>query len=122
MRVPVQPPAGVEGRLRRAAPDDEELAVEWGRGFARDAKIDFPTPRSTVSRWIAAGDLFVWDVDDSPRSVAVASGRTRHGVRVGYRFCVLYTDLGNSTPNAIYATVGYEPLYDVVDIEVAPPD
>lgn len=144
----VRPPSAVEGRLRSAGPEDEELAVEWAEGFSRDARIDFPTPRATVHRWIAGGDLFVWEVDGSPRSIAVAGGRTPHGVRVGYvytppeyrrsgyasalvaklsqrllddgyHFCVLYTDLSNPTSNAIYARVGYEPLCDVVDIEVA---
>lgn len=147
----VDPPEGIPGTLRVAQPEHEDLAVEWGDGFSRDARIPFPDPRGTVQRWIAAGRLFVWEVDDEPRSIAVASGQTPHGVRVGYvytppehrrsgyatacvaalsqrmldggcDFCVLYTDLGNPTSNAIYPRVGYQPLTDVVDIDIRPPE
>ncbi|MDX1493521.1 MAG: GNAT family N-acetyltransferase [Longimicrobiales bacterium] len=147
----VDPPSGVEGALQAATPDHEDLAVAWGEGFSRDAKIPFPHPRETVQKWIAAGRLFIWEVGGEPRSIAVASGQTPHGTRVGYvytppehrrsgyasacvaalsqrlldggcDFCVLYTDLGNPTSNAIYPRVGYRPLVDVVDVDILPSD
>lgn len=148
----VRPPEGVPGRLRLATPEDLELAVQWGHAFAEDANVRFPSPRSSVSRWIEGGALVVWEVDGVPCSIAVASGRTPHGVRVGYvytpperrrsgyasacvgalsrrllkedgfDFCVLYTDLDNPTSNSIYTRVGYRPIADVRDIDIIPPD
>lgn len=146
----VRPPAGVAGRLRLATPRDVELAVTWGRGFAEDAGAQFAVERDSVVRWITRGDLHFWEAHGVPRSVALASGRTPRGVRVGYvytppeqrrsgyasacvaalsrrllddgyDFCVLYTDLGNPTSNAIYRRLGYEPIGDVRDIEIVPP-
>lgn len=147
----VRPPEGVPGRLRLAGPEDLELAVEWGHAFADDADVRFTSPRSAVTRWIEGGALVLWEVEGAPRSIAVASGRTPHGVRVGYvytppehrrsgyasacvaalsrrlleedgyDFCVLYTDLDNPTSNSIYARVGYRPVEDVRDIDIIPP-
>ncbi len=148
----VRSPEGVPGRMRLATPEDLELAVDWGHAFAEDAGITFPSPRSAVSRWIEGGALVVWEVEGTPRSIAVASGRTPNGVRVGYvytppehrrsgyasacvaalsrrlleedgfDFCVLYTDLENPTSNSIYTRVGYRPVEDVRDIDIIPLD
>jgi GNAT superfamily N-acetyltransferase len=144
----VRAPDGVPGRMRLAGSEDLDLAVEWGHAFADEAGIPFPSPRPSVSRWIQAGALVVWEVDGEQRSIAVASGRTPHGVRVGYvytppehrrsgyasacvaalsrrllyedgyDFCVLYTDLENPTSNSIYTRVGYRPVEDVRDIDI----
>lgn len=143
----VRAPDGVPGRLRLATPRDLELAVRWGEGFAADAGVQFRTSRAAVARWVERGVLFLWDVEGQARSVAVASGRTPRGVRIGYvytppefrrsgyasacvasvsqrmldsgyDFCVLYTDLENRTSNAIYRRVGYEPIGDVTDVEL----
>lgn len=143
----VTPPRDTEGELRQARAADVDMAVAWGRGFAEDAGTQFATTRKTVEGWIRRGELFVWEVDGTPRSIAVAGGRTPRGVRVGYvytppaerrrgfasalvaalsqrvldegyDFCVLYTDLANPTSNAIYRRVGYEPLVDVRDFDI----
>lgn len=143
----VTPPRDVPGKLRRATPRDLDLAVRWGEGFAADAGVQLRTRRETVVRWIDRGALFLWEVDDGRRSIAVQSGRTPRGVRIGYvytppefrrsgfasacvaalsqrmldsgyDFCVLYTDLGNPTSNAIYRRVGYEPIGDVRDFDL----
>lgn len=143
----VIPPPEVEGELRPARAAEVDMAVAWGRGFAEDAGTRFATARETVEGWIRRGELFVWEMDGAPRSIAVAGGRTPRGVRVGYvytppeerrrgfatalvaalsqrmldegyDFCVLYTDLANPTSNAIYRRVGYEPLVDVRDFDI----
>lgn len=143
----VRPPRGVAGRLRLATPRDLELAVRWGEGFAEDAGVKFGTSRAAITRWIERGVLFVWDVDGESRSIAVASGRTPRGVRIGYvytppehrrsgyasvcvaalsqrmlvsgyDFCVLYTDLANPTSNAIYRRLGYELIGEVRDFDI----
>ncbi|MDH3270037.1 MAG: GNAT family N-acetyltransferase [Gemmatimonadota bacterium] len=147
----VVPPTDVPGRLRRASAADVDLAVEWGKGFARDAGVQFATGRDAVERWVARGALFFWESDVGPVSMAAASGQTPHGARIGYvytppehrrrgyagacvaalsqrmldsglEFCVLYTDLGNPTSNAIYQRVGYQPIGDVRDFDVIPPE
>lgn len=143
----VSPPAGVEGRLRLAGSADIDLTTAWGADFTEETGVGPPPSKVGMATRIAAGDVFVWHVDDVPRCMAVASGRTPRGVRVGYvytppehrrhgyasalvaslsqrlldegnDFCMLYTDLSNPTSNAIYERLGYEPMYDVVDIEV----
>ncbi|MYE16426.1 MAG: GNAT family N-acetyltransferase [Gemmatimonadetes bacterium] len=92
------------------------------------------------------GQLLALWVDGGPVSMAGFPARTRHGVRIGYvytpeehrrrgyatalvaglstqaldlgfRHCVLYTDLANPTSNRIYRRVGYRPLQDVMDVE-----
>lgn len=143
----VTSPAGVRGRVRRAQSEDLALALAWGEGFARDAGSQLRPTASAVASWIAAGVLFFWEADGEPVSMAVARGATAHGIRVGYvytpperrrsgyasalvatvsqrmlddgyGFCVLYTDLGNPTSNAIYVRVGYRPVCDVMDVEL----
>lgn len=144
----VNPPARVEGHLRMAGSNDIELTTAWGGDFTRETGVGPPPSRAGMAARILAGDVYVWDVGGDPRSMAVASGRTPRGVRVGYvytppdqrrkgyasnavaalsqslidagsEFCVLYTDLANPTSNAIYERLGYQPLHDIVDIEVS---
>lgn len=144
----VTAPDGVPGSLRKARADELDLAVSWGEGFARDAGVAFAA-RGSVKRWITREALHVWEVDGLPVSIAVAHGRTRHGVRIGYvytpprhrgrgfasacvaalsqkeldggtHFCVLYTDLANPRSNAIYQRVGYVPIADVRDVNLVP--
>jgi uncharacterized protein len=38
----------------------------------------------------------------------------------GRSFCFLYTDLGNPTSNAIYRRIGYEQVYEAVDLAFEP--
>ena len=145
----VTPPEATTGAMRTARSDEVELAVAWGRGFAEDAGTAFATSRETVEAWVSRGELFVWEVEGEPRSIAVAQGRTPRGVRIGYvytppehrrrgyatalvarlsqrvldegrAFCVLYTDRTNPTSNAIYRRVGYEPVQDVRDFDLHP--
>ena len=136
-------PEGVPGTIRHAEPGDIDLAVEWGEGFARDAGVLFPTQRDGLESWVRDRRLYLW-VDDLPRSIAVAHGSTRRGVRIGYvytpdehrrkgyagalvaaltehmlseyDFCVLYTDLSNPTSNALYERVGYRRVAIVQDV------
>lgn len=145
------PPSGVPGRMRLARAEDLELAIEWGEGFARDAGVQFATSRVSVTGWLERGQLYLWEVEGRPVSVAVAQGRTPHGIRIGYvytppehrrrgyagalvaalsgemldggiDFCVLYTDLSNPTSNAIYRRVGYELIERVQDIDIVGED
>lgn len=142
----VEPVRPVPGAMRLATMDDLELLTDWGTGFARDAGHAFLLAREQVNRMIERQDLHIWQ-DESPASMAVAQGATPNGCRVGYvytppelrgrgyasalvarlsqrmldsgmTFCVLYTDLGNPTPNAIYQRIGYNVICDVRDIDI----
>ena len=142
----VEPVRPVPGAMRLATMDDLELLTDWGTGFARDAGHAFLLAREQVNRMIERQDLHIWQ-DESPVSMAVAQGATPNGCRIGYvytppelrgrgyasalvarlsqrmldsgmTFCVLYTDLGNSTPNAIYQRIGYNAICDVRDIDI----
>ena len=142
----VEPVRPVPGAMRLATMDDLELLTDWGTGFARDAGHGFLLAREQVNRMIERQDPHIWQ-DESPASMAVAQGATPNGCRVGYvytppelrgrgyasaliarlsqrmldsgmTFCVLYTDLGNPTPNAIYQRIGYNVICDVRDIDI----
>ena len=142
----VEPVRPVPGAMRLATMDDLELLTDWGTGFARDAGYAFLLAREQVNRMIERQDLHIWQ-DESPASMAVAQGATPNGCRIGYvytppelrgrgyasalvarlsqrmldsgmTFCVLYTDLGNPTPNAIYQRIGYNAICDVRDIDI----
>jgi ribosomal protein S18 acetylase RimI-like enzyme len=144
----VRAPAGVPGALREATVDDLGLAVRWGEGFSRDAGVQFAIRRASIERWIERRSLFIWEHGE-PRSIAVAQGRTPHGIRIGYvytppelrgrgyagatvaevsqrmlasglSFCVLYTDRGNPTSNSLYQRLGYYAIADVCDVEILP--
>jgi len=96
---------------------------------------------------IRGGGLRVWE-DNTPVSMAGASGPTPNGIRVGAvytpperrrrgyasglvaalsqeqldagkRFCFLYTDLANPTSNKIYQDIGYEAVSDVDEYHFA---
>ena len=139
-------PGGVSGRMRRAIPQDLPVVHAWGEGFAEDAGEAFRTSPDTRVGWVERGDLHLWEDGGLPVSMAVATGRTANGVRIGYvftprerrrrgyagaltaalsqllldqgaRFCVLYTDLSNPTSNALYPRVGYRPLCDELELE-----
>lgn len=142
----VEPVRPVPGAMRLATMDDLELLTDWGTGFARDAGHAFLLAREQVNRMIERQDPHIWQ-DESPASMAVAQGATPNGCRIGYvytppelrgrgyasaliarlsqrmldsgmTFCVLYTDLGNPTPNAIYQRIGYNAICDVRDIDI----
>jgi RimJ/RimL family protein N-acetyltransferase len=143
----VAPTDAARGTLRRAELSEVALAAEWGAGFSRDVGIADADPRAYAERVIRSGSLYVWE-DDRPRSMAVAIGATPNGIRIGYvytppsfrgrgyataavaslsqrmldsghRFCFLYTDTANPTSNALYARIGYRPVCDVVNADIA---
>jgi len=137
----VRLPDGVPGRLRPATPADQQLAVEWSRGFVREVDMPVSGLEESARRRIAAGQLWFWEVDGEPVSMAgdapPVAGVVRVGLvytpprsrRRGYagacvaalsqleldrgaRACMLYTDLDNPTSNAVYQRIGYRPVTD----------
>jgi predicted GNAT family acetyltransferase len=142
-------PSGIPGRLRLATDDDAPLLRGWADQFwaeagARSSGDDEVGPR------IAAGLLFVWEVDGAVvsmvavtvaqggvsrvglvytpaenrkrgfASVCVASLTARELTTPG-RTCMLYTDLANPTSNSIYQAVGYRRVGDAVELRFETP-
>ncbi|MDH5758446.1 MAG: GNAT family N-acetyltransferase [Gemmatimonadota bacterium] len=132
----VEPERPAPGRLEVAGEAHREILTAWTGEFMRETHHSIGSPSELVSRWLPAGDVFVW-VDSVPVTMAVASGRTPHGARIGFVYtppearrygyastcvarisrllldagmdhCVLYTDPDNPTSNRIYRRLGYE--------------
>jgi len=138
----VAPIPRATGSLRVATESDTDLVLDWVTAFEREALAAIlpQSPRAVVERRIAAGELFLW-CDPDPRTMAGWARPTRRAVAVngvytpvayrgrgyatscvaelsarmlerGFELCVLYTDLGNPTSNAIYTRIGYRPVQD----------
>lgn len=139
-------PRGVRGVARTATAADLLTVHRWADDFARDTGHTFMTQPAAREGWIRDGELQLWEVDGAPVAMALSTGWTPNGARIGYvftpqdrrghgyasaltaavsqrildegrRFCVLYTDATSPVPNAIYPRVGYRHLCDVVDVD-----
>lgn len=139
----VTPPTVVPGHLRPARDDEIDLLADWIYHFSVDARVpsDAVEARVVAERRIDSGDVFVWEDDGRPVSVAGKSRPSSHGITVnlvytppelrnrgyasacvatlsqqlldaGWEFCTLYTDLANPTSNSIYQRIGYRPVCD----------
>ena len=111
------------------------FSVDCGFG-----SVDVPNAVEKVRNLLNAKTLYVWE-DDIPVSQAAAGRKTLNGVVVnavytpphyrgkgyatscvanlsrhllesGYKFCSLFTDLGNPVSNSIYRKIGYQPVCD----------
>ncbi len=140
---PAQPPTG---KMRLAQHSDFDLLTSWLEAFARETDHGPADMRGYTNAHINNKTVFMWD-DDGPKTTAVWAGATPNGVRIGfvytppelrgrgyasacvaaasqraldsgYRFCCLYTDLGNVTSNDIYQKIGYVPIGDAIDYHV----
>ena len=144
----VVPPPPIPGSVRFARPDEVELVTRWMEAFAAETGSFLTADPGHVAAWVGEGSVLVFD-DGGPVSVARVLGGSHGGMRVGYvytppehrrrgyatslvagvsrmvldlgfRYCVLYTDLANPVSNGIYRRIGYRPLADVVDADVEP--
>lgn len=136
------------GRLRQATSSDLRQVADWVAQFTEEAATgDSDDPLEVAERVIGRGQLYFWQISN-PVSMAAWTGATPSGRRVGFVFtpaaerrrgyasacvaalsstilsmgdsyCCLYADLANPTSNAIYARIGYEPLYDVTQYSLA---
>ena len=142
LREVTQPPARL-GRFRVAEERDTQLLTEWMRAFLEEAlhgeNVD-AAGEMTRNR-IRDGELFVWDVDGQPVSMAASTRPLIKGITVnmvytppalrskgyasvcvaalsqhlldkGREYCTLFTDLDNPTSNSIYQKIGYRPVCD----------
>ena len=136
-------PTGVPGALRVADAGDRDLLIDWLGWFAEDTgePVD---PLTTVDRRLPLGELWVWmdERHEQPVSMAaltpavagvarvqaVYTPRHRRGrgyasacvaavsasARAAGDRCILYTDLANPTSNAIYRSIGYRGVAEVL--------
>ncbi len=132
----------IEGRLRRAGPQDRSVMVLWTRAFQLEIGESADDTELRVGRALAAGQLWLWEQNGETVSMAVArdpvervvrlSGvytppeKRKHGYAAacvhalssllrdaGHR-CILYTDLANPTSNSIYRRIGYRAVAEAL--------
>lgn len=142
-------PSGIPGRLRLATDGEAPLLREWADQFWAEAGAR-PSADDEVGPRIAAGLLFIWEVDDAAVSMAAVTVAQGGVSRVGLvytpaenrkrgfasvcvasltarelttpgRTCMLYTDLANPTSNSIYQAVGYRRVGDAVELSFETP-
>ncbi|MEV1172786.1 GNAT family N-acetyltransferase [Nonomuraea sp. NPDC049784] len=134
------PDAPGHGRL--AVPADFPLLASWYQAFGEEVSTGGDADvADRVARRLAARELFVWEVGGAPVSLAALSPAAGGVCRIGPVYTppscrrngygaavtayashvgltercdevVLFTDLNNPTSNAIYQSIGYEPVSD----------
>ncbi|NKB89352.1 MAG: GNAT family N-acetyltransferase [Acidobacteria bacterium] len=142
--LPVRMPAGA---MRWASPADAPGLYAWGQAFVEETGIPAHDVNGLTDRFVAEGSVVVWEHDGAPRAMAVATGPTPHGIRIGFVYtppacrgqglasalvaelsraqfeagralCFLYTDLTNPTSNRIYQRLGYRQVGRSAEIVV----
>jgi GNAT superfamily N-acetyltransferase len=137
----VQGQAAARGRLRQAGPADRDLVVGWMRDFHDSIGEPESDPAPMVDRRLPAGLFWLWE-DGQPASMAAHSlpvegvvrvqavytppEQRNHGyggacvhalstqIRAAGHRCILYTDLGNPTPNSVYRRIGYRAVAEAL--------
>lgn len=144
---PPSPPLGVPGRCRPATAADRPLLLEWVQAFHRDALEPIPPERAAQQLDTGLPEtegrgFRVWEDGGRPVSMALFTGPTPRGMRVGgvytpaalrgrgYASAVvaalsgellargrervyLFTDVANPISNRIYHRIGYRPVGEV---------
>jgi GNAT superfamily N-acetyltransferase len=142
-------PRTPNGWPRLAEQADVPLVASWIEAFSKEAHMLTSPSAALATRKVSAGEVLLWEAGE-PRSMAVVSGETPNGARIGYvytppalrgrgyasacvaalsqsvlesgrRFCCLYADLAHPTSNSIYARMGYRPVADIVDYAFGEP-
>jgi predicted GNAT family acetyltransferase len=131
------------GQFRMATKHDLDVLAAWVDAFHREALPDNPSvdARDWAFTAITDGDVYFWEVQGEPVSMARKSRGTAHGQCIGpvytppaqrghgyasavtaklsqlilssgKRFAMLFTNLSNPTSNSIYQKIGYKPVCD----------
>lgn len=136
-----------EGVARLATPADRDVVVDWFGAFSVDTGQPAGVGASRIEERIQDGLLLLWEADGVPVSMAgvtlpvggmarIAPVYTPPALRGrGYAGAVtaelsrrtrdaghevlLFTDLENPTSNALYQRIGYRPVRDYLDVELA---
>ncbi|PZG19614.1 GNAT family N-acetyltransferase [Nonomuraea aridisoli] len=138
----------VPGRGRLAVPGDFPLLVSWYHAFGAEVGMGEADVAERVARRLSGRELFVWEDEGAPVSLAALSpacggvcrigpvytppSRRRRGYgaavtayasRIGLdERCdqvVLFTDLANPTSNSVYRSIGYRPISDYAHLTYA---
>ncbi|GGK93190.1 GNAT family N-acetyltransferase [Mangrovihabitans endophyticus] len=142
--TPPEPPPS--GASRQADPHDRELLIGWWEAFEAEAMSVGHGAAASVDDGLSYRGFTLWQVDDQPVSMAMASRPEAGMVRIvavytppehrgngyagaatavvtqsaldrGARDVVLNTDLANKTSNALYQRLGYRPIEDRMVME-----
>jgi hypothetical protein len=137
------PPDAPAGSLRQPHASEHPLVHEWVDAFATDIGSN-DDPAENANRLLETGNIGIWD-DEGPRCMVAAGREIPGGIGInlvytpsehrgcgyasiavaafsqlqldsGKKFCCLYTDRDNPTPNSIYAKIGYVPIRDDLHI------
>lgn len=80
----VTPPVGVAGQFRQAAIEDADLIFAWYTAFHVEATPAQALPRrAEVERSLTEGNVYLWEDDGRPASLAAKGRRTPRGISVG---------------------------------------
>ena len=137
------------GKMMVATQEHFNFICGWTHKFERDALIDPPKSKDEIERstqrWIDAGQIFFWVIDEVIVSMAAIVRTTAHvGIvglvytpaslrgngyatalvhavsdtilKQGYASCGLFTEKSNPTSNKIYHRIGYEPIAEFSEI------
>lgn len=144
----LQPPNGVQGRLRRGTGTETDLILRWLQDFQRDSGGTVASA-DTIRRRLLSGLIWIWEhrqpVSMAAYTTSIAGvsriglvytppEHRRHGyaaactaavtqvaLRAGAERCMLYTQLENPQSNAIYLRLGYQPVTEVIRFRFSPP-
>ena len=140
--IAVNCPTGVPGSCRTSTECDVRLLNEWARGFIAHTNEPVPAGEDIITDRVVEGEMWVWEHDGEPVSMAYASPPSGGVSRVSWVYtpperrchgyasavvaavtraqldagnrCLLYTDLANPTSNAIYQAIGFRRIADAV--------
>ena len=144
----VVPPPATPGELRAAGVADRVVLRRWVTAFFAETGVPGDAA-DVVDRHLGAGRFWVWD-DGGPVSALAASTPAAGVSRVSYVYtpperrgrgyaaagvaalserllaegataCMLFAQLHNPTPHALYRRVGYEAFAEVLSYRFGPP-
>jgi len=145
----VRPDPGPQGKPRVAGERDRDLLIGWSAAFLREIGDEAEDPAAEVDQRLGYGGLTVWEAGGRPVSMAgitrivhsmarvggvytppelrgggyaggVTAAVSQAALDAGAAEVVLYTDLANSTSNALYERLGYRPVEDRTVLSFAP--
>lgn len=146
LRVLVPPIRTPSGTLRPATEKDGELVFAWATAFIREARVENVHPAFFL-QLIVAGQVYLWD-NGEPRCMAATVRQTANAAAIGVLFtpveqrhrgygtatvaalservfkggtngCYLYAAPDDTAVNRIVGGIGFEPVHDTTDIDLA---